>query len=549
MSGALILLNLAGAVALLLWATHMVRSGVERAFGAGLDARLRRAFPDALRAIGAGGLMAMALQSATAVALIVAGFAASGHVAAARGIAAVVGADLGSAVVTGILRLDLSLLVPVLLLFGVIAFRSSTEARWRQVGRILIGIGLLLLSLRLIGEASEPLRDGEMLPLVLGYLSRDWLTAFLLAALMTWLFHSSIAAILLVAALADRGVIPPVLVIPLVLGINFGAALIAVYLGRGMARAGQVVLMANLALRGVGALAVFVLHLAMPLYALLAGLPPGDAVVMGHVAFNGAVALGGGVLAGVVARGVDALLPAAGAQGGLGRGRESALDAADLAVPSRALAGAARELLALCERVELMLSEVFRLYREPERAALADLARLDDEVDAIHTEIKLYLARIDEAALTAEERARLNEILSGNIRLEQIADIVAQGIAAKARKKLKRGVDFSDAGWDELSGIHAEVARNARLAFNVLMTGDVDAARELAETKETIRRLEQESEDNHHERLRAGVTASRETSALHVDTIRDLKEINSLLVALTHPVLHRAGMLRENRLR
>jgi len=204
MSGALILLNLAGAVALLLWATHMVRSGVERAFGAGLDARLRRAFPDALRAIGAGGLMAMALQSATAVALIVAGFAASGHVAAARGIAAVVGADLGSAVVTGILRLDLSLLVPVLLLFGVIAFRSSTEARWRQVGRILIGIGLLLLSLRLIGEASEPLRDGEMLPLVLGYLSRDWLTAFLLAALMTWLFHSSIAAILLVAALADR---------------------------------------------------------------------------------------------------------------------------------------------------------------------------------------------------------------------------------------------------------------------------------------------------------------------------------------------------------
>ena len=548
MPGALIFLNLAGAVALLLWATHMVRSGVERAYGAGLDARLRRAFPDALRAIGAGGVMAMALQSATAVALIVAGFAASGHVAAARGIAAVVGADLGSAVVTGILRLDLSLLVPVLLLLGVIAFRSSAEARWRQVGRILIGIGLLLLSLRLIGEASEPLRDGEVLPLVLGYLSRDWLTAFLLAALMTWLFHSSIAAILLVATLADRGVIPPVLVIPLVLGINFGAALIAVYLGRGMARAGLVVLLANLALRGVGALAVFALHLMMPLDALMAGMAPGDAVVMGHVAFNGVVAVGGGLLAGVVARGVEAALPAAGA-GGIGRGRESALDEADLAVPARALAGAARELLALCERVELMLGEAFRLYRAPERAALADLARLDDEVDAIHTAIKLYLARIDEAALTSEERARLNEILSANIRLEQIADIVAQGIAAKARKKLKRGVDFSDPGWEELSGIHAEIARNARLAFNVLMTGDVDAARELAESKETIRRLEQESEDNHHERLRAGVTASRETSALHVDTIRDLKEINSLLVALTHPVLHRAGMLRETRLR
>ena len=548
MPGALIFLNLAGAVALLLWATHMVRSGVERAYGAGLDARLRRAFPDALRAIGAGGVMAMALQSATAVALIVAGFAASGHVAAARGIAAVVGADLGSAVVTGILRLDLSLLVPVLLLLGVIAFRSSAEARWRQVGRILIGIGLLLLSLRLIGEASEPLRDGEVLPLVLGYLSRDWLTAFLLAALMTWLFHSSIAAILLVATLADRGVIPPVLVIPLVLGINFGAALIAVYLGRGMARAGLVVLLANLALRGVGALAVFALHLMMPLDALMAGMAPGDAVVMGHVAFNALVALGGLLLAPAATRALEALMPPGGRRG-ISRSRETALKEADLALPARALANATRELLALCERVELMLSEVFRLYRRPEREALAALSSLDDEVDAMHSAIKLHLARLDEGALDPETRARRDEILSANIRLEQIADIIAQGIAAKARKKLKRGVDFSDAGWEELSGIHAEVQRNARLAFNVLMTGDVDTARDLAESKETIRRLEQESEESHHERLRAGITASRETSALHVDTIRDLKEINSLLVALTYPVLQREGMLRQTRLR
>ena len=548
MPGALIFLNLAGAVALLLWATHMVRSGVERAFGAGLDARLRRAFPDALRALGAGGVMAMALQSAKAVALLVAGFAASGHVVAARGIAAVAGADLGSALMTRILRLDLSLLVPVLLLLGVIAFRSSTEARWRQLGRIMIGIGLLLLSLRLIGEASEPLRDGEVLPLVLGYLSRDWLTAFLLAALMTWLFHSSIAAILLIAALADRAVIPPILLVPLVLGINFGAALVAVYLGRGMARAGQMVLLGNLLLRGAGALAVFALHLVLPVDALLAALPPGDAVVMGHVAFNALVALGGLLLAPAATRALEALMPPGGRRG-ISRSRETALKEADLALPARALANATRELLALCERVELMLSEVFRLYRRPEREALAALSSLDDEVDAMHSAIKLHLARLDEGALDPETRARRDEILSANIRLEQIADIIAQGIAAKARKKLKRGVDFSDAGWEELSGIHAEVQRNARLAFNVLMTGDVDTARDLAESKETIRRLEQESEESHHERLRAGITASRETSALHVDTIRDLKEINSLLVALTYPVLQREGMLRQTRLR
>lgn len=550
MSGAVIFLNLAGAVALLLWATRMVRTGVERAFGAALNVRLRRTFSSAPRAIVAGGGLAIAFQSATAVALLVAAFAAGGFMPAARAIAAVAGADLGSALVTRILRLDLALLVPVLLVAGTVVFRSAESGRRKQIGRILLGVGLLLLSLRLIGEATEPLRDGEVLPILLGYLSRDWVSAFLLAALMTWLFHSSIAAVLLVATLADRGVIPPVLLVPLVLGINFGAALVAAYLGRGMAHLGRVVLHGNLALRGLGAAAMLGLHAVVALDGPLSqAFAPGDAVVAAHVAFNALIALSGGLLAGPLAALVQRLTPAPQSASGLEQARASALTEADLATPSRALANAGRELLTMCERVELMLQRVFELLDAPQSGDLEALQRLDDEVDETHTRIKLYLARIPDEALTREQRAELNDILTATIRLEQIADIISQNMGAKVRKKLKRQVTFSPEGWRELRAIHDEVQQNARTAFNLLMTRDLDSARELAESKETIRRMEAQSEESHLDRLRSGIEQSRDTSALHIDTIRDLKEVNSLLVSLTYPVLEREGMLRDSRLR
>lgn len=108
-----------------------------------------------------------------------------------------------------LLSFDLSLLIPVCLTAGTVMFMATEQRSWRQFGRILVGIGLLLLSLTMIGQAAGPLRESQLLPVIITYFSSDSVTAFLLAALVTWLFHSSIAAVLLLVALAGRGLIPP----------------------------------------------------------------------------------------------------------------------------------------------------------------------------------------------------------------------------------------------------------------------------------------------------------------------------------------------------
>jgi phosphate:Na+ symporter len=549
-SGTVIFLELAGAVALLLWATRMIQTGVQRAFGHQLKDALRRALGTAAGAAVAGGALAMALQSATAVAVVVSGFTGAGLVPVARAITALLGADLGSALVALILQIDLSLLAPVLLLLGLVMFRNAATKRFQQVGRILLGVGLLLLSLRLIGAAARPMGESALLPLVLGYLAEDWLTGFLLAALMALLFHSSIASILVVAALAGQGQVPEALILPVVLGINAGAALIPVYLARGMAHPARLVPLGNLILRGGGALVGLALLFALrpdPL-ALVPGLETPAAVAVGaHVGFNAGLLLVGAFLATPLARVLGRLLAAPHAPR-LGEARRSALNDSDLAMPAVAIANAARELMVICERVETMMSRVPELYRNPDKVDLIELQGLDDEVDALHTAIKLYLARIPDDALDAHELERVNEILAATIKLEQIADIITRNLVTKARKKAERRVDFSPAGWEELAAMHREVLANTRRAFSVVLSGDVDLARELARSKERLRTLEQDSEARHLERLRAGDPKSRETSTLHMDIVRDLKEINSLLVSLTYPVLDREGMLRPSRL-
>lgn len=551
MSGTLIFLELAGAVALLLWATRMIQTGVQRAFGHLLKDALRRALGTAPGAAMAGGALAMALQSATAVAVIVSGFTGAGLVPVARAITALLGADLGSALVALILQLDLSLLVPVLLLLGLIMFRNAATKRWQQVGRIVLGVGLLLLSLRLIGAAAAPMGESALLPLVLGYLSEDWLTAFVLAAVMALLFHSSIASILVVAALAQQGLVPAVLILPVVLGINAGAALIPVYLTRGMAHPARLVPLGNVILRGGGALIGLVLLFVLrpdPLTILPGADTPAAVAVSAHVAFNAALLVVGMVLAAPLAALLTALFAPAQVRARLGEARQSALNDSDLAMPSVAIANAARELMVICERVETMMSRVPDLYRNPDAVDAAEMQGLDDEVDAIHTAIKFYLSRIPDDALDSSELERVNEILAATIKLEQIADIITRNLVTKAQKKASRGVDFSTAGWDELRAMHGEVLANTRRAFSVVLSGDVELARELARSKERLRNLEQESEMRHLERLRAGDPKSRETSTLHMDIVRDLKEINSLLVSLTYPVLAREGMLRPSRL-
>jgi len=550
LSGSLVLLHLAGAVALLLFATRQVRTGVERAYGDVLRLKLRSILKNPLLAVGAGALLAICLQSATAVALIVGSFAGSGIVGGTAGLLAVLGADVGSSLVVKLLSFNLQELVPICLVAGTVLFMSTSRRDLLQLGRILIGIGLLILSLRLIGEASEPLRESRILPVVVNYLSGDLVTAFLIAAVMTWLFHSSVAAILLVVALAARGLVPVELGVVLVLGANLGGGIIAVVLSRASPRKARTVPLGNLILRGTGALVALIslILLAPPLDALGSTVPA--QLVNAHIAFNVALVILGMPLAGIVhslAERIVAINPEE-KEDDLATIEISALSEAALDTPSQALANATREVVGVCETIEIMLARIMDLYESADDQKIKALAALDDRVDRKHAAIKIYLAKLTSRKLTEDEALRCQELIGACVKLEQVGDIIVRNMLAHVRKKMERGLEFTPEGWRELSAFHAAVLANARLAFNVLVSRDSATALQLVQEKDRLRDVEKSASSSHFARLREGTPKSIETSTIHLDTIRDLKQINSLLASIAYPVLEEQGLLRGSRL-
>ena len=542
------ILGIAGAAALLIYAVRMVRTGVERAFALQLRRWLRASAHNRLLAAASGAGVALMMQSATAVAILAAGFIAAGSIPASVGLAILLGADVGSALVVQVLVLRPGWLAPLLLLLGVATFLRAQAKPGRQVGRILIGLALIFVALDMIAEATGPLRDSDGLMAAMHYLAGDPLTAFVIGAIFTWAVHSSVATVLLCMTLAAQGVMPVPTAAAMVLGANLGGGLIAVGLTLAADVAARRMVWANLVLRGGGAaIALTVLTLLVPDWSWL-GASPERQVINLHLLFNLAVAVLGLPLVPLAMWAMHAILsdPVAPAPA---LERQSALDDGALSDPERALACAAREVLHMGEAVEAMLRPALRLYdRWDDRTADA-ITQAETRLDQMHFDTKAYLARLGRSADAEDDHThRSAELVDQAAHFEAAGDAVARVILGLARKKHSESLSFSTEGWTELVDFHDRVLTNAQAALNVQMTLNADAARALVAEKERVRDLEQSLQRAHLERLRQDNADSFATSNIHQETLRALKQINTAFTMVAYPILTESGDLLASRL-
>ncbi len=544
-SGHMVLLNIVGAVAVLLWGTEMVKAAMLRGFGPGLRRLLGAATRGPVRAATAGVGAAAALQSSTATTLLVAGFVERGMVPLAGALAVVLGADLGTTLVVQALSFDLSSAVPVLLAGGLWTARVARTDRWRQGGRIAIGLGLMILALGLLVEASQPMRDSALTALLLDRLAGDPILAVLAAAALTWLFHSSVAFVLFTMSLAGTGVIDLNLALLLVIGANLGAGFIPLGLLRGAEPGARRLLWGNLGLRAAGALAAFaLLGWVAPQIALL----PGDAarqVAMAHTLLNLALLVLGLPLVAPLARILLDVLP----DQPSGAGAPRRLDPGLIARPPLALNAATRALLGMADRIEAMLADSLRAFETGDAAAIAALRGNETAVDAMQEEVEHFLVELLRSGLDPETTARVTELLHFATDLEHVGDIIDTGLVRMVEKKRRLGLDFSEEGWRDIRSFHARAAEQLRLALAVLVSRDPALAGELVAAKDGLRALEVAAAERHLAGLREGSPAAIESSALHLDVLRDLKRVTAHLTTIAHPLLEERGLLRGSRLK
>src|ERR1700724_1647013 len=227
--GTMVLLDLMGSVALLLWGLHMVHSGILRAFGPDLRRLLSKALGNRFQAFAAGLGLTAILQSSTATALITSSFAAEGLVGLVPALAIMLGANVGTTLIAQVLSFNIAAIAPVLFIFGLVAFRSGPRSRIKDIGRVFIGLGLMLLALHILLDTLAPAEDAPGLRVVMSAITADPVLCIVIGAIVTWAVHSSVASVLLIMSLAYAQFISPHASRALVLGANIGSAINPVF--------------------------------------------------------------------------------------------------------------------------------------------------------------------------------------------------------------------------------------------------------------------------------------------------------------------------------
>ncbi|MBP0493834.1 Na/Pi cotransporter family protein [Roseomonas indoligenes] len=540
-----LLIELAGEAALLLFGLHLVQRGVQRAFGPNLRRAVRVALGSRLRAFLAGLGVTAALQSSTAAALMVGGLAATGTLGLEPALAAMLGANVGTALIVQLLSFDVRAVFPALLLLGWAAYRRP-GTRQREAGRAVFGLGLMLAALHLMLDSMAPLQTSPVFREALHLLAGYPVLNLVAAAMLAWAMHSSVAAVLLVGSLAGAGVLGPQAAVAMVVGANLGSAVTPVLAARNGAQDLSRLRMplGNLVNRLAGAL--LALALLAPLTEALGALDPAPArlVANAHLGFNLVLAIVTLPLLGPFARLLTRLLPAPPAAADAAAPRY--LDPDAVSTPAVALANASREVLRIADEVEAMLRDAAAALRRGDVDRARATARRDDVVDGLHRAVHAYLANLPRESLTAAEATRLEEIHSAAIILEHVGDMVERGLARHATRAARRGTALPPALAGELAALHGRAIAQLRLAIAVFMGGDPAAARQLVLDKEAWREAEREAAS----RLgHCADDASAATARLALDVTRDLKGIAGHLAAIAHPLLEREGLLRVSRLR
>ncbi|KQT54881.1 sodium:phosphate symporter [Aureimonas sp. Leaf454] len=544
MHSTVIMINLTGAVALLLFGLAQVKDGVSRAFGARLRTGLATGTRHGWRAFLSGLAATIALQSSTATALMISSFVDRGLVKARKAQIVLLGANVGTAVTAWLVSTGIEWISPLLLLVGVVLRRSAGTAR-QGGGTALIGIGLMLLSLHLLGLATEPMRTSPALAAFIALLDDAWPVALILSAALAFLSSSSLAIVVLILSLASSGILSAGLTVVLILGANLGGAVPPYLATLRESPAARRITLGNLLVRAAGC------ALALPLAGfsadLIAALPlaPDKLAVDAHLLFNLALAALAFPFTGMLTRLMPRLVPDAVGD----EDRPKFLDPQELSTPIVALTSATREVLGVGDLVERMLIQISDAFRRNDLDALREIPTLERRVDQLQQAVKIYLSQLGRDGLQEEDGRRSINILDYAINLEHIGDIIEKGLREQVTKKVSQGLKFSDAGYKELQRFIDLTIDNLQIAQTIFVTRDVNLARQLMEVKVEVRQIEKQSAERHFERLREGRIDSLRTSSLHLDMLRDLKRINAHIVSVAHPIMDASGLLIESRLR
>ena len=528
-------ITLLGGLCLFLYGLDVTRNNLEITSGKHLRDILGKLTENRLVAFATGLFITLVLQSSSASIAMLVGFVSSALVTLTQSMALILGADVGTTLAVQLIAFrvaDYSLLIIVIGFLMVTLLNQKHKA----YGKFTLGIGFIFLGVWQMGQAASAFKDSESLKLTLLLLKDHPMLSLFLAASATALLQSSAAFFGILLSLAHCGILPFHQALPMVIGANIGSCTLPFLVALKSTDRGRQVSYAHILLKISGVL------LLLPFLGSFENLVTHTAVTASrqiahaHFLFNFALSIlflpfinFGAILINKLAP----LKPEAEVFG------PKYLNRQVLTTPSFAFGQAKREVMRMAGIVQEMVEKLFIAFEKGSEHAFTEIEDSEDRSDILYREIRKYLVELSQQSSSEIQAAQQLELIILTSDLEHIGDTIDKSILPLIRIKMNKKLQLSQQGFSEIRDFHQKVVENYQLTISAFDTRDVELCRRVIRRKDQLRELELELRDKHSQRLSKGVKESIDTSAMHLELLSYLRQINSFISNIVYSILQK----------
>jgi phosphate:Na+ symporter len=527
---------LAGGLALFLFGLELMTNGLKAVAGASLEGALAKLTANRFLGLVSGAFVTAILNSSTITTVLMVGFVSAGLMTLSQAVPMIMGANVGSTFTAQIMAFNLKALVPVMLALGFLFHAFGTRQLLRQLGGIVLGLGLLFLGIEFMGDATHPLRTYEPFIKMMQEMENP-LLGILAGAVFTAVVQSSAATLAVVIALASQGLMPLEAGIAVVLGANVGTCLTAMLASIGKPAEAAQVGVVHLLFNVLGVLFwVFFIpqladlvrhispsHMDLEGTARLAAETPRQ-IANAHTVFSISSTFILIWFVGPLARLAQLIVPAR-RQKTRSAGEPLYLDESSLAIPSVGLQRVSLELTRLGQRVLALVRRAPAAVVDGRLEDLQTLLSEDEEVDRLEAAILVYIGRLSQGEHTQEDGQQMVGLAQTANNLESVSDIVTTKLVSLGQQRIAEGIDLARLRDETTARFVSAVMRDLEQAIQTIDQPNASDMAEVIAAKREIEDLAAATRKSLMEKLQLADKKDVQTFRIATDMIEQCKQI------------------------
>lgn len=511
-------ISLAGGIALFLYGMSIMGSGLEKLAGGRMEGILQKITASPVRSVALGALLTAVIQSSAGTTVIVIGLVNSGIMQLSQAIGVIMGANIGTTVTGQIIRLSelsgdsiwLKLLqpssfAPALAFAGAVLFVFFKKPKRRNIGQILVGLGLLFIGMSSMTEAVEPLRDSPLFITLFTSLQNP-LLGVLAGALVTIAIQSSSASVGILQALSSTGLVSWSTAIPIILGQNIGTCSTPLMASVGASKAAKRSAVVHLYFNVIGTLLFMAgIYGAQAVFQFSWW---NDTMSMGdianfHTLFNVVVTVLFIPFTKLLARLAEMTIPDRGEQTAV---ELPVLDERLLNSPAVAIQQAKSAVETMARNAQLNFADSVPVLFSHDEENITLVHQRESIIDKLEVSISNYLIRIADRELNEGESHIVSELINFIVEFERIGDY-AINVVDRSGEIFDKEIKFSDQAVKELQALHSAIEEILDLTIETFVASDALMAEQVEPLEETIDSMIDLLRERHIIRLKEGVCA------------------------------------------